>query len=115
MTAHVAFDRVEPADVVERLAGGRRTGGGMDIKELASDVRPASDLGDAVAVEVLEPYITKTRDKAAALTFMKKTLKRYGSPEAITTDGLASYKAAMKLLGNSNKQEIGRWAMRMIS
>ena len=60
--------------------------------------------------EVLESYITRSRDKAAALRFMKKTLKRHGSPEAITTDGLGSYKAAMKLLGNTNKQEVGRWA-----
>ena len=30
----------------------------------------------------------KTRDKEAALTFMKKALKRHGSPEKITTDGL---------------------------
>src|ERR1700712_2543328 len=60
--------------------------------------------------EVLECYVTKTRDKAAALRFMKKTLKRHGSPEAITTDGLRSYGAAMKALGNQHKQEIGRWA-----
>jgi putative transposase len=60
--------------------------------------------------EILESYITKTRDKAAALTFMKKTLKRHGSPEAITTDGLRSYRAAMSELGNADKQEIGRWA-----
>ena len=60
--------------------------------------------------EVLESFVTKTRDKAAALTFMKKTLKRHGSPEAITTDGLASYRAAMKQLGNTDKQTIGRWA-----
>lgn len=60
--------------------------------------------------EILESYITKTRDKDAALRFMKKALKRHGSPEAITTDGLASYKAAMKELGNQSKQEVGRWA-----
>ncbi|MFT4028122.1 MAG: IS6 family transposase [Novosphingobium sp.] len=60
--------------------------------------------------EILENYITKTRDKAAALTFMKKALKRHGSPEAITTDGLHSYRAAMTALGNADKQEIGRWA-----
>ena len=60
--------------------------------------------------EVLESYVTKTRDKAAALTFMKKTLKRHGSPEVITTDGLRSYRAAMNELGNAHKQEIGRWA-----
>ena len=60
--------------------------------------------------EVLESYITKTRDKDAALTFMKKALKRHGPPEAITTDGLRSYRAAMKELGNADKQEVGRWA-----
>ena len=41
---------------------------------------------------------------------MKKALKRHGSPEAITTDGLRSYKAAMNELGNAEKQEVGRWA-----
>ena len=51
--------------------------------------------------EILESYVTRTRDKAAALTFMKKALKRHGSPEAITTDGLRSYKAAMSELGNA--------------
>jgi putative transposase len=60
--------------------------------------------------EVLESYVTKTRDKTAALRFMKKALKRHGSPEAITTDGLRSYKAAMGELGNAEKQEVGRWA-----
>ncbi len=60
--------------------------------------------------EILESYVTKTRDKAAALRFMKKTLKRHGSPETITTDGLRSYKAAMTELGCEQKQEVGRWA-----
>ena len=60
--------------------------------------------------EVLQSYVTKTRDKAAALRFMKKALKRHGSPETITTDGLRSYKAAMSELGNAEKQEVGRWA-----
>ena len=60
--------------------------------------------------EILESYITRTRDDDAALTFMKKALKRHGSPEAITTDGLRSYRAAMNELGNAQKQEVGRWA-----
>lgn len=60
--------------------------------------------------EVLESYVTKTRSKAAALRFMKKALKRHGSPEAIVTDGLRSYRAAMSELGNADKQEVGRWA-----
>ena len=55
-------------------------------------------------------YITRTRDKAVALTFVKKALKRHGSPEAITTDGLRSYRAAMHEQGNAEKQEVGRWA-----
>jgi putative transposase len=59
--------------------------------------------------EILESYATKTRDKAAALRFMKKALKRHGSPETITTDGLRSYRAAMTELGNAEKQEVGRW------
>ena len=41
---------------------------------------------------------------------MKRALKRHGSPKAFITDGLRSYKAAMKDLGNADKQEIGRWA-----
>ena len=34
--------------------------------------------------EVLESYVTRTRDKKAALAFMRKMLKRHGSPAAIT-------------------------------
>jgi putative transposase len=60
--------------------------------------------------EILESYITKTRDKDAALRLMKKTLKRHGSPDAITIDDLRSYRAAMRDLGNEQKQETGRWA-----
>ena len=60
--------------------------------------------------EILESYVTRTRDKEAALTFMKKALKRHGSPDKVTTDGLRSYGAAMKELGNTDKQEVGRWA-----
>src|SRR5271169_369712 len=41
---------------------------------------------------------------------MKKLMKRHGTAEAIVTDGLRSYKAAMSELGNAGKQEIGRWA-----
>ena len=51
--------------------------------------------------EILESFVTKARDKAAAVTFMKKALKRHGSPELITTDGLKSYRAAMTELGNA--------------
>ena len=46
----------------------------------------------------------------AALAFMKKALKRHGSPEAIVTDGLKAYPAAMRDLGNEEKREVGRHA-----
>jgi len=62
------------------------------------------------AGEILESYVTKTRDKKAALRFMKKALKRQGSPAEITTDGLRSFKAAMSELGIEGKQQVGRWA-----
>ena len=59
--------------------------------------------------EILESYITKKRDKAAALAFLKKALKRHGKAEKIVTDGLKSYPAAMKELGNQDRREMGRW------
>ena len=59
--------------------------------------------------EILESYITKARDKRAALRFMKKTLKRHEPVEKIVTDGLKSYPAAMRDLGNIERQEMGRW------
>ncbi|MCR9269983.1 MAG: IS6 family transposase [Hyphomonadaceae bacterium] len=58
--------------------------------------------------EVLESYVTKTRDKQAALTFLKKAMKRYGAPRALLTDRLRSYGAAMKEIGNQGRQEVGR-------
>ncbi len=41
---------------------------------------------------------------------MKNALKRHGSSEQITIDGLRWYKAAMKELDNAKKQDVGRWA-----
>lgn len=58
--------------------------------------------------EVLESYVTKKRNKSAALRFFKKTLKRHGQAEAIVTDGLRSHPAAMRELGNLERQEMGR-------
>ena len=60
--------------------------------------------------EVLESFVTKERDKAAALKFIKKAMKRHGRPKAIVTDGLRSYGGALKELGGTECQEIGRWA-----
>jgi putative transposase len=59
--------------------------------------------------EILESYVTKRRDKRAALRFLKKVLRRHGRAETIVTDGLKSYPAAMRELGNENRREMGRW------
>ena len=58
---------------------------------------------------MLESYVTKKRDKKAALKFMKKAMWRYGSPNEIVTDKLRSYSAAAKELGCSEKQVTERW------
>ena len=59
--------------------------------------------------EVLESFVTKTRDRKAALKFLKKTMRRHGSPKTLVTDKLRSYGAAMKVVGNADRQETGRW------
>ena len=59
--------------------------------------------------EVLEFFVTKRRDRSAALAFLKKAMKRYGPPKVIVTDRLRSYRAAMVQLGNARRQEMGRW------
>ncbi|MCU9838457.1 IS6 family transposase [Ruegeria sp. WL0004] len=59
--------------------------------------------------EVLESFVTKTRDKKAALKFLKKTMKCHGRPHILVTDQLRSYGAAMNDIGNADRQEIDRW------
>ncbi len=59
--------------------------------------------------EVLEVFATKHRDRKAALRFLKRAMKRYGRPRAIVTDRLRSYGAAMRVVGNSERQVCGRW------
>ncbi len=59
--------------------------------------------------EVLEAVVTKRRNKAAALKFLKKLMKRHGCAEEIVTDRFASYKAALREMGALEKQSTGRW------
>ncbi len=59
--------------------------------------------------EVLEVFATKTRDRKAALKFLKRAMKRYGRPNEIVTDRLRSYGAAMKAIGIADRQLCGRW------
>jgi putative transposase len=59
--------------------------------------------------EVLESFVTKMRDKKAALKFLRKAMRKHGRPEVIVTDRLRSYGAALKEIGAMARQETGRW------
>jgi len=59
--------------------------------------------------EVLEAFVSKRRDRKAALDFLKRIMKKYGAPKVIVTDRLKSYRAAMKIIGNESTQDVGRW------
>ena len=58
--------------------------------------------------EVLESFVTKRRDRKAALKFIRKSMKRFGSPQTFVTDDLRSYGAALKEMGAEDRQETGR-------
>jgi putative transposase len=59
--------------------------------------------------EVLESFVTKTRDKKAALKFLRKAMRKHGGPEEIVTDRLRSCGAALRELGSDSRQRTGRW------
>lgn len=59
--------------------------------------------------EVLESFVTKTRDKKAALKFLKKAMRKHCCAEVFVTDLLRSYGAALKEIGTARRQESGRW------
>jgi putative transposase len=56
----------------------------------------------------LESVGTAKRDKAAAVKFLKRIMKKYGRTRKIVTDGLRAYSAAMREVGNADRQEVGR-------
>ncbi len=58
--------------------------------------------------EVLDAFVTKRRNKAAALKFLKKLMKRHGCAKEVFTDRFASYKAALREMGALEKQRTGR-------
>ena len=59
--------------------------------------------------EVLDVLVQKRRNKESALKILRKLLKNQGFvPDEIVTDGLASYKAAMKVPGCRNRHKPGR-------
>ena len=59
--------------------------------------------------EVPESFVTGTRDKKAALKFLKKAMKKHGWAERFVTDKLPSYGAALREVGAAERQGTGRW------
>ena len=58
--------------------------------------------------EVLDMLVQKRRDRRAAVRLLRKLLKRQAfCPDAIVTDGLASYSAAARELGLSDRHKPG--------
>jgi len=57
--------------------------------------------------EVLECYVTRRRNKAAAKKFLIKAMRKHGSPKIITTDKLPSYGAALREIGVVDRQLCG--------
>ena len=60
--------------------------------------------------EVLEVFATKRRDRKAALSFIKRAMKRYARPKVIMMDRLKSYRAAMSTIGKRTPSADGALA-----
>ena len=59
--------------------------------------------------EVLECFVSKRRNKAAAFKFLRKTMKKHGAPNKIVTDKSRSYGAALKQISGLNLQDTGSY------
>jgi len=86
----------------KRIEGGRSSKWRWHLDEMFVKINgKRHDLWRAVdhEGEVLESYVTKRRDKTAALKFIKKSMWRHGQTDVLTTDRLRSYGAALKEIG----------------
>jgi putative transposase len=58
---------------------------------------------------VLDCYVSKRRNKNAALKVLKKLISQHGKPKEIVTDKLPSYKAALKEINLNHIQNTQRY------
>ncbi|MCX8227191.1 MAG: DDE-type integrase/transposase/recombinase, partial [Sulfitobacter sp.] len=56
-----------------------------------------------------ESFATRHRDPGAVLKFFRITMRRQGRAHVFVTKKLRSYGAAVKVIGDVDKQETGRW------
>ena len=58
---------------------------------------------------VIDCFVSKRRNKRAALKFLRKSLKNHEPPQQIVTDKLGSYRAALRELNLEHIQETRRY------
>ena len=58
---------------------------------------------------IIDCYVSKRRNRRAALDFLKKAVKFHTPPKEIVTDKLKSYKAALRVLNMDHLQETQRY------
>ena len=59
--------------------------------------------------EVLEVYVSKRRDRRAAVKFLRKLMKGYGRPKRLVNNSMSSYRSALKVLGAAEILRTGRY------
>ena len=59
--------------------------------------------------EWLESYVTKRRDRKAALKFLRKLVRKHGQADEFVTDQVKFCGAALRDLNAPQKQCTGRW------
>jgi putative transposase len=57
--------------------------------------------------EILENFVTKTRDKKAAHKFLRNVMRKNGQPAAIVINQPGSFGAALKKIGLGDRRENG--------
>lgn len=93
---------VSPAEIAERQ--------GIDPGDVSRMLQLAF-----LAPKLVESILDGTQPANLTATRLKRIgdlpllMKRYGLPKVIVTDKLRSYGAAMKVIGNADRQETGRW------
>src|SRR5271169_4908293 len=55
-----------------------------------------------------KPWSWRSGTRLRRIEFLKRIMKKYGRPGSVVTDGLCSYPAAMKEIGNAGRQVVGR-------
>ena len=55
----------------------------------------------------LSRHRRRERLKRSTLKLLKRIMKKYGAPRSIVTDRLRAYSAAMREVGNADRQEVG--------